>query len=382
MGAAGQGRRGGGASARLPSAADAAIAYRARGWRPVPIGSGSKVPHDPESGLLLRAWASYEPDGRAFEAWRARGYGVGVVLGEASGGLTDIDLDAPEALELADAFLPTTAATFGRASKPRSHRIFVTPGARTARFADGDRRAIVELRAAGAQTVFPPSCHPSGERIEWQGAAIAAATVVSVAELARRVAALAVAVLVARRVPHLGDEGRERLSFGVVDGQGGDWAQARKLLPPPDLQALERIVGAGARAAGRASPEAPPPERTGSTKRPLNPEALGQRAARARAYLATCDAAVSGQNGHGTAFVAALKVIRGFSRDERDARSWEGEWRALLGEYNARCRPPWSQRELEYKIRDALRGAAAPWGFLLDAPPRDLAELRYARRGR
>ncbi|HEU4403996.1 MAG TPA: bifunctional DNA primase/polymerase [Polyangiaceae bacterium] len=359
-------------------AVDAAIAYRAKGWRPVPIGPGSKAPHDPESGLLLRAWAAYEPDRRAIEAWRARGYGVGVVLGEASGGLADVDLDAPESIELADDFLPATGASFGRASKPRSHRIFVAPGARTARFADGERRAIVELRAAGAQTVFPPSFHPSGERIRWQGAAGGAA-LVRAAELARRVAALAAAVLLARHAPRVGAEGRARLAFGVVDGRPDAWARARKLLPPPELVALERVAGAMARAAGGALPERPPALRPLPPKRLVSPEAAAHRAARARAYLATCAPAVSGQNGHGTAFVAALKVIRGFSRDERDARSWEGEWRALLDEYNARCKPPWSRREFEYKIRDALRGATAPWGFLLDAPPRGAAELRYAR---
>ncbi|MCU0681519.1 MAG: bifunctional DNA primase/polymerase [Polyangiaceae bacterium] len=367
MGARGDGRGGGGG--RRPSAADAAIAYRAGGWRPVPIGPGSKAPHDPESGRPLRGWATYEPDGRAIEAWRGGGFGVGVVLGEASGGLTDVDLDAPEAIVLADMFLPPTGAAFGRASKPRSHRIFVAEGARTRRFADGERSSLVEVRGTGAQTVFPPSRHPSGERIVWQGSSTRA-MVVGAPELVRCVAALAIGALVLRRAPRVGPERRRNLAFAMVDGIAGAWARAREILPVPDLQAIERFAGVRVAERRPLVGGAPAPRR-----RPISPDEATRRAARARAYLATCDAAVSGRGGHGTAFVAALKIIRGFSRDEADARSWEPEWRRLLAEYNRRCLPPWSRRELEYKIRDALRGAALRWGFLLDASPRARASL-------
>jgi bifunctional DNA primase/polymerase-like protein len=315
--------------------------------------------------------------------WHAKGFGVGVVLGEASGGLADVDLDAPEAIALADAFLPATGATFGRASKPRSHRIFVADGARTARYSDGDRASIVEIRAAGAQTVFPPSWHPSGERIAWHGAPPRAA-VVSADELARRVAALAVGVLLFRRLPRLDADGRARLAFGAVDGHAPAWARVRKALPEHDLRAVQRFVGANARAAApRDGPRdgiypAPP----APTRRPLGPGARASREARARAYLAACDPAVSGQNGHVTTFLVVLKIVRGFSRDEADARSWEREWRALLDGYNSRCWPPWSRRELEYKIRDALFKSAASWGFLLDATPGAGENMRYPRARR
>jgi hypothetical protein len=39
-----------------------------------------------------------------------------VILGPPSSGLTDIDLDCPEAIGLASYFLPRTGAVFGRAS--------------------------------------------------------------------------------------------------------------------------------------------------------------------------------------------------------------------------------------------------------------------------
>ena len=49
---------------------------------------------------------------------------VGVVLGDASGGLVDIDLDCKEALILAPLFLPATGFRFGRKSKPESHHFY------------------------------------------------------------------------------------------------------------------------------------------------------------------------------------------------------------------------------------------------------------------
>src|SRR5262249_20789517 len=50
---------------------------------------------------------------------------VGVLLGEPSGGLIDIDLDCREAVELAASLLPHTGAVFGRSSKRRSHHVYV-----------------------------------------------------------------------------------------------------------------------------------------------------------------------------------------------------------------------------------------------------------------
>lgn len=96
---------------------------------------------------------------------------VGVLLGEPSHDLVDIDLDHPRAVERADAVLPPTPAVFGRASKPRSHRLYRTLSAIKS-VAHKSRMpglgSIVEIRSTGLQTVFPPSTHVSGEAIEWQ----------------------------------------------------------------------------------------------------------------------------------------------------------------------------------------------------------------------
>src|SRR5687767_12222882 len=52
---------------------------------------------------------------------------VGLILGPASGGLADVDLDCDEAITLAPAVLPPRALRFGRPSKPRSHWIIRSP---------------------------------------------------------------------------------------------------------------------------------------------------------------------------------------------------------------------------------------------------------------
>lgn len=67
---------------------------------------------------------------------------------------------------------------------------------------------------------------------------------------------------------------------------------------------------------------------------------------RARNYVAKMPAAVSGEGGHNATFHVACVLLQGFDLAMSDAAS-------LLAEYNARCTPPWSERELEHKLRQA-----------------------------
>ncbi|MFL5328567.1 MAG: bifunctional DNA primase/polymerase [Gemmataceae bacterium] len=71
--------------------------------------------------------------------------------------------------------------------------------------------------------------------------------------------------------------------------------------------------------------------------------------ARGRAYLAKIEPAVSGQAGHTKTFTTALKLARVVGYDS------ELLWQ-LLCEYNARCEPSWSEKELRHKWADALNG--------------------------
>jgi len=81
---------------------------------------------------------------------------------------------------------------------------------------------------------------------------------------------------------------------------------------------------------------------------------------RARRYLAALPPAVSGQHGDVTTFRACCRLVRGFLLSDTDAL-------ALIHEWNARCEPPWSERELMDKIRRARRYGREPLGGLLEA---------------
>lgn len=78
---------------------------------------------------------------------------------------------------------------------------------------------------------------------------------------------------------------------------------------------------------------------------------------RARAYVAKMDAAIAGSNGHDVTFRVACTLVEGFSLSGGDALE-------IMREYNARCDPPWSDHELEHKVRSAEGKVANP-GYLL-----------------
>jgi hypothetical protein len=178
----------------------AARDYRRRGWTVLPIPAGEKGPRCPRWQNLDLALDQLP------QAFSADG-NIGIILGRRSGYLVDGDLDCREALDLADIYLPATRAEFGRLSKARSHRLYVAQGAVYEAFADPtDSSVLLELRADGRdggchQTVFPPSCHPSGELVEWHGDIIAP-LVVKPQILRMRMAYLAIACLVARHISH------------------------------------------------------------------------------------------------------------------------------------------------------------------------------------
>ena len=179
--------------------ADMIADYRRRGWSLVPIPAGQKGPT--ATGWQNRRWepAAFPPAAN-----------FGLILGPQSGETVDADLDCPEALALADLYLSPTGAEFGRASKPRSHRLYIAPGAAFEAFVDptlGD--TLLELRARGAmggehQTLIPPSV-ADGERREWYGSTIAPAVITS-ARLRAACAWLAVACLIRRYVSESASE--------------------------------------------------------------------------------------------------------------------------------------------------------------------------------
>lgn len=69
---------------------------------------------------------------------------------------------------------------------------------------------------------------------------------------------------------------------------------------------------------------------------------------RARAYLEKIEPAVSGQRGHDRAFRAACVLVRKFGL------SYEQAW-PLYVEWNANNVPPFGERDLDHKLRDAAK---------------------------
>lgn len=159
-------------------------AYR-RGLTPLPIPRHSKGPT--MAGWTKVRWPDPEADTgegeaavrQAFEEYTAGGStNLGVLLGEASGDLIDVDLDHPAAMRLKSYLLPYTAAIHGRETSRKSHYWYrakpgTLPATRRLRIPDSSGRGSgvsVEIRGNGAQTLVPPSIHPAtAETYEWEG---------------------------------------------------------------------------------------------------------------------------------------------------------------------------------------------------------------------
>jgi putative DNA primase/helicase len=145
------------------TARKAAERYTNRGWHVIPI------PHRTKCNKT-KGWEQWRIMVEELDEWfpLGRRWNLGVLLGEPSNWLIDVDLDHQRAVELAPEYLPTTPLIFGRPGKPKSHYLYrVTKPCATKRFPSRSSGMIVEVRSTGAQTVFPPSTHESGEPIEW-----------------------------------------------------------------------------------------------------------------------------------------------------------------------------------------------------------------------
>ncbi|MEQ8785113.1 MAG: bifunctional DNA primase/polymerase [Pirellulaceae bacterium] len=220
--------------------------YLQKGWRPVAIPAGAK-------GSNRKGWNTQLLTEEELPQWFGNPEtNIGILLGEPSGWLVDIDLDCPDAVELADQFLPPTGAVTGRPSAPRSHRWYVADGLRTKQHRDPtDRSMIVELRSTGGQTLVGPSVHPSGE------------------------------------------------AYDLLEGE-----PAR--VPGPMLAAC---VAALAEAVVKQRHGEPKPR---PIEMPPNPPSDLDVEQRAIAYLNALPPATSGQGGHGATYTAAVALVHGF----------------------------------------------------------------------
>jgi hypothetical protein len=183
------------------NAADYAIAYRKRGWFPIPIPPRSKIPP-------VKDWPTLRLTEEEIPKYFLGLMNIGILTGSVSKNTVDVDLDSQSAIRLAPRFLPTTSM-FGRPSKPLSHWIYDAFGVRTEIFSTptklwGQKEiggekikavTLLELRADGKQTVFPPGIHESGEDIEWNSEFDPKLAIIKAEDLRKRVAGLAAACL-------------------------------------------------------------------------------------------------------------------------------------------------------------------------------------------
>lgn len=132
--------------------------YIAEGWSVIPIPPREKGPRVPN-------WQNTTFTEEHFENADDN---IGVRLGDPSGGLIDIDLDAAEAVTAARSLLLQSPRIHGRPGKPYSHYWFRCKGIKTQRFTAPNGDVLVEIRGTGGQTLLPPSVHPSGERLAWE----------------------------------------------------------------------------------------------------------------------------------------------------------------------------------------------------------------------
>src|SRR5579872_5722436 len=268
---------------------ESALHYIDRGLAPTPIAYRGKRPR-------LKGWQDLRiTHDTAPNYFNGLPLNIGVLLGQPSGWLVDVDLDHPLALARADKYLPHTPAVFGRKSKPRSHRLYrITKHLNTTKFRTESGESIVEIRATGCQTVFPPSVHPSGERIRWEDKT----------------------------------------------------AEPAEVSPDELLSAVARLAKSVKRRLGETEAskdaQAPTDDPTGERQELVD---------RARAYLDKVPPAVSGNRGHDRAFHAAciLRCDFGLSFDEA---------LLAIRDWNRGCEPPWSESELRHKLEQAAREPA------------------------
>lgn len=189
------------------SAARYAAQYIARGLTVVPVVHGEKrcIKHDWQNLRIgadeVQRYFGNEPQN------------VGILLGEPSGGVVDVDLDVPEAAKLVEHFLPPTI-TSGRESSPQSHWFFRAPGIVSGKWKDTDGKVMVEVRSTGCQTIVEPSVHPSGEPCRWSRNGVEDFTELTASELRAACVDLAAATLVARHLPPIG--GRHYYALAVA----------------------------------------------------------------------------------------------------------------------------------------------------------------------
>lgn len=271
--------------------------YLSLGLRVLPVKPASKLPdRDDWTGVHFGA-----------EDFTHR-HNVGLKMGH---GIVCIDLDGDvdecyRQLKAAVPNLPTTVSQ--RTPSGGVHLLFAYDGndlSNWTHLLGKDRtkkQGNIDIRTYGGQIVVAPSYRKEG-KYQWQA---------------------------------WPDEAGENPMLATLPQEAVDWLASR----------------GGARKSRAASP---PPALPAGLKK-----AGADVVERARRYVASMDAAISGSGGHSQTFQVAQVIVRGFGITGSDAV-------LLMQEYNQRCDPSWSDFEIEHKLRSAAAQGTMEFGQLRDA---------------
>jgi putative DNA primase/helicase len=169
-----------------------------RGWHCIPLKPKDKKPV--EAKWQERLITDDEID-QVFSS----DHNIGLLLGEPSDWIVDIDCDTQEAVTAASLLMPDTKLSFGRESIGRAHLLYHCQKVQTSKFQDPTKdkdSTILEIRSTGSQTMIPPSIHPQGEAVTWMGKG--KPKELSKVELVKAARLTAAAALLARHWPKSG----------------------------------------------------------------------------------------------------------------------------------------------------------------------------------
>jgi hypothetical protein len=228
--------------------------------------------------------------------------------------LAILDLDHPDALQRADAYLPATDMMEGKPEKPNDHRYYVVP-----------LDSIPEWARSAAEQAAPAATRAKGHP-----------------------------------GPHKRQFRHSQTKEVILDflGTGGQavcpspantrrWAGGRPGVPVViPFEELWDAVEMLASVCGVLNPFR------------LRATATADVPARARAYVAKMPSAIEGAGGDAATWHVALALTRGFDLDVEQARP-------IMDEFNQRCRPPWKSTDLQRKLTDARESGHTPRGYLL-----------------
>ncbi len=214
---------------------ESARGYLARGYQPLAVADRQG---QPVKGPRRTAWQTFRCTESEAPAHFDKPCNVGLILGEPSGWLVDVDLDCPEAVALAPDLLPETGMVSGRAGNPSSHRWYRAQGATTTKWTDPAGGVLLEIRSTNAQTIVPPSIHEgTGEAVEWE--TFGEPATADRDALSAAADTLAACVLVAKHAMRPGTYHDAALAFGGLLLKAGRSADV-----------AEKLVGVTARAGG------------------------------------------------------------------------------------------------------------------------------------